>query len=140
MDISTLNTVKPAEIGAFMHLRHPVTKELLYHEAGGKKEPVGLTLRGNESSTVQKALKKVRRDAAQAIGKHAKEAAETSAGLAYAKSLLISFHHCYNGVEPLSADNASDIEWFFEQSSDFVTQVTTFAQDRENFFKASETS
>ena len=134
MDVSTLNTKDPAENGAFLHLRHPFTGELLWSDEK-KTEKVGLMVRGNEAPTVQKALKKVTR------GLNTRKRArpgdsDEKRGMIYARALVMEFIGLTKEGRDLDADDESDIEWFFDQSDDFVAQVIEFAEDRANFFKA----
>lgn len=131
VNVSTLNTKTPSENGAFMQLRHPVTNELITTKDG---EKAGLMVRGNEAPTVQKVLKKMNNRMGKGGAQSARE--REAQGLLYARALVMSFENLeHENGHPLAADDESDVEWFFNQSNNFVTQVVEFAEDTSNFFK-----
>lgn len=128
MDISTLDTKKGAEKGAFMQLLHPVFGHPLFDETGDEPKPIGLFVRGNESPSVQKKLK--------ALQKAPMTGAEQN-GLEYVCALVVGVQGLERGGRPLEATRA-DLEYFFGLSDNFVEQVVTFARDRSNFFGQAE--
>lgn len=121
MDISTLNTKKGAEKGAFMQLAHPITGAPLVDDDG---EPVGLYLRGSEAPTVQKKLR--------AMQKATMSGGEQT-GMEYVCSLVVGVQGLDRDGRPLTTSRA-DLEFLFDQSDAFVEQVVAFARDRANFF------
>lgn len=130
LNLSELNTKKPAEKGAFLHLCHPVSGAPLYDG----EDKVGLTLRGVESETVQKTMKKLNRKQTR---RQNTEIDDEIRGIKFAMSLVMEFHHMENDKgEELDASNQEHVKWFFDQSSDFVIQVTEFAAEAANFMKA----
>lgn len=54
MDLSALSTKKKSNEGAFLHLVHPKTRELMY-DGGDETKPVGLIMLGVDSDVVQQA-------------------------------------------------------------------------------------
>jgi len=124
MDFSALNTRSAADAGAFLHLRHPVTGELLYTDKG---KAVGLMVRGTESTTVQKAL----RDATKRL----KTADDAKRGLAFVSALVFGFENVFYEGRALT-DTDEDKALFFGLSDSFVEQVVDFAKDRASFFGA----
>lgn len=134
-DIASLNTVDPAENGAFMQLRHPITDDpLFYKDEEGEEQKTGMIIRGNEAPSVQKYLKK----ANHSITRNKRGANLDKQGLGYAKVLVMKFVGCFKDGRLLDADDEADIEWFFKQSPSFVTQTLEFAEDSSNFFKLPE--
>lgn len=126
MDFVALNTRKAADEGAFLHLRHPVTEELLWTEEG---EAVGLMVRGTEGDRVQQKL----RD----IEKRMKNEDDAKRGLAFLSSLVFEFVNVTYEGRPLK-DNDADKELFFRLSDSFVDQTVVFARKRASFFGKSE--
>lgn len=57
MDLSLLNTVKRADEGVAMQLRHPLTRALLVHEGDGR--PVTITLAGQDAKRVRHAQREL---------------------------------------------------------------------------------
>lgn len=161
MDFTKLDTKKPAERGAFLHLKHPAMGHLLYDTEdpmspwdgiSDEPEKVGVTVRGTESETVKdeaRALAKQRmmsphqrarakNNAPDHIPTEAEIDAQTKetedAAMAFVCSLVISFHGLSDKAgKPLEATDANK-RAFFEQSDDLVTQVIQFAQRASNFF------
>jgi len=134
MDLSTLNTKKPAEDGAWLHLCYPYKTQLMYEpgEDGKPDEtrPCRVKLRGMESETVQDVLQRLNKS--KMSGRKQDERKAEADGLKFAAAMVIKFENLHNGVEPLTT-SAEDIKWFFDQSGDFTQQVLEFAQDNTNF-------
>ena len=130
MDFTKLDTKTPAEAGNWLHLCRPYTEEKLY--SGEKKDgkPCRVMLRGLESASVQKIIK--RQKAAEMTGKKSDIEQAERDGLAFAQSLVIDFQNIERGDKPLSTSK-DDVEWFFDLSADFVRQVMEFAADNQNF-------
>jgi hypothetical protein len=124
MDFSKLETRGASEVGAFLHLVHPAHKTRLFDAAG---EPVGIYLRGTESTTVRKLARKAAKRAAQST--------DDDVGHDFLAALVIRFVGVERDGKLLGTDDA-DIRWFFGLSDSFGEQVLTFAQDRANFFEA----
>jgi hypothetical protein len=124
MDFSTLNTKDGAEQGAFLHLCHTVTGALLYD---ANKNPIGVYLRGNESDTVQTAVRQFNR--ATVKGGQTKE----FLNIDLASLLVIRFVGVMRGDRPLTT-SAEDLRWFFGLSDNLVEQVLEFSKERGNFF------
>ncbi len=122
MDFTSLNTRAAADEGAFLHLRHPVTGDLLNTDEG---ESIGLMVRGTEGAKVQKTL----RD----LNKRLKTAEDTKRGLAFVSSLVFGFVNVSYEGRALT-DTDADKELFFGLSESFVEQVLDFAKDRASFF------
>lgn len=128
MDFSQFNTRSGADEGRFLHLKHLMTGELLYDVVDGKKEPVGITLRGLESELVQEAIQKANR--ARVSGKDTEEQ-----DAAAAQAMVISFHNITRNGEPLTTSR-EDVKWFFDQSSKLVRAALSFAGEPGNFLPA----
>lgn len=127
MEISKLETRSAASAGAFLHLRHPVTDELLYDEKEGKRIEVGVFVRGSESREVQERIQTIER-------RRMKEKDLEQKGIAIVSALVISFQ----GVERdgvLLTSSEADIKWFLSLSDSFVQQIMDFSKERENFFR-----
>lgn len=135
MDFSALNTKAAAEKGAFLHLKHPALKTLLWDGEGKDRQAVGVTLRGMESKTVQDRLKRLQKDR-MTDGKPA----DPEDGLDFVVSLVIGFTGCDRDGVPLDAKNEDDVRWFFGLSDGLVEQVIEFARERANFFKDAATA
>lgn len=126
MDFSKLETKTGAEKGAFLHLRHPASGELLYDTSVEPKSKIGLFVRGTESKTVQDRLKGLQRE--QVKGADAEDS-----GLEFVSSLVIRFVGVERDGRLLSAID-EDLRFFFGLSDSFVEQVIDFAKARSNFF------
>lgn len=123
MDFSTLDTKTPAERGAFLHLRHPVTGEHLHDDSG---KPIGMMVRGLESKTAQDHLKRLEKS-------RLKGASAEDTGFGVVSSLVIGFVGVDRAGVPLTI-SGDDLQWFFGLSDSFVDQVMAFARDRSSFF------
>lgn len=123
MDFSTLDTKTPAERGAFLHLRHPATGELLYDAS---KKPIGMMVRGLESKTAQDHIKRLEKS-------RMKGASTEDTGFGVVSSLVMGFVGVDRAGAPLTIDT-DDLHWFFGLSDNFVDQVMSFARDRASFF------
>lgn len=120
MDFGQFNTKAGAEEGRFLHLRHVGTGELVWEG----KEPVGVTVRGVESKTVQEAVAANNRAAMRDSGD------EKDAALL--KAVILSFHHIERDGKPLTT-SAEDLRWFCDQSSAINQQILQFASRPGNF-------
>jgi len=102
-----------------------------------KPKQVGLTVRGFESPTVQEELRLLQKKAAKSKkdGDEADIDDDTERGLKLVCSLVTAFHGIYRDGEALKATE-DDKRFFFGQSDDLVGQVTAFARERVNFYKA----
>jgi hypothetical protein len=145
MDFARLNTKTAAAKGAELHLRHPVLGHLLYSGDGcdengawdGTGEPakVVVYVRGMESKPVQDELRRLR----VARVKDKRDADMEESGLALVCALVIGFGGLTkdgNPMEPTEENKRA----FFAQSDDLVEQVSTFAQDKANFFATGSTA
>lgn len=148
MELNRFNTKDPAEKGAFMHLRHPVLQHLMYAEGpnvdenglwdgeGDEPEKVGLTVKGAEAPSLKKYLQGLRKRSL----KTRKEGSDEEEGLKFVYRTVMKFHNITSDGRPLDANNESDVELFFSQSSDLVLQVTQFSGEALNFFSAVKTT
>lgn len=139
MDFNKLNTVKGADKGAWLHLKHPAFGHLLYTGKGAdedgrleKKEdakPVRVFVQGMESEAVQNIVRDIQKNALDGS-----EATEEE-GFAIGCALVTAFEGIEKDGEPLTATKENKIA-FFNQSSALITQVTQFASNRANFYAA----
>jgi hypothetical protein len=90
-----------------------------------KGEPCRAFMRGAESPTV---LKEQR-----ASLKGPKIEDDAKRGLAYISPILVYFENVFDGDRQLT-DTQEDKEWFFRLSESFVEQALAFVRDRANFF------
>lgn len=134
MDISTLNTKAPAEKGAFLHLKHPATKALLWNGKGDDRTAIGVTVRGSESKAVRDFVKQMQKDALENPGQTKDD------DLAYMVVLVMGFTGLERNGVPLDGDNDDDVRYFFNMSDGFVEQVSEFSRNRASFFKAAATA
>lgn len=132
MDFAALNTKAAAEKGAFLHLRHPATKALLWDGEGATRIAVGVTVRGTESKTVQAVLKRLQKDRM--------DAGDADDGLAYVVALVMGFTGIHRDGVLLCDATDNDARWFFGLSDGFIEQVTEFARDGASFFKPATTA
>jgi hypothetical protein len=145
MDFNSFNTKTGAEIGAKLHLRHPVLGHYLYSGDGAdhlgrwkdkEKSPgaVCVIVRGTESKTVQDRLKQLSTN--EMTGDAQKD---ENRGLDFVCSLVIGFENIERDGEPMLPTEGNK-RIFFEQSDSLVEQVIAFARDRTNFFSDAATS
>lgn len=129
MDFSQFDSRAAGDKPRDLHLRHPVTGELLFDDG----KPCIAEILGAESPRVQSSLK------ALARAKVKGEALETSDDLvALAAPLIVGFKNVMRGKVPATADDAA---WFLglqipngqDGQASFVEQVSQFATDRGNF-------
>ena len=141
MDFNQFDSVKAAEQGRELHLKHPASRELLYADSK-KKKPCIVVCLGAESSSVQKALKKRRAEMAESRGRTELadlDNEEIQADfIASAKPLITGFKNIHNGNKPADLE---DVDWFLglqrtifkEGEPSFAEQVLEFASSRANF-------
>jgi hypothetical protein len=135
MDFSAFDSRAAASAGAWLHLAHPATGELLYD----KKKPCRVLVLGTESRQAQEALR-----AAQASRMKGDDDQQTLSELhdrlvAAAKPLIVGFENVDRGDTPAKAPD--DVEWFLslqtingqEGEKSFVEQVMSFATKRANY-------
>lgn len=139
MDFNKLNTVEGADKGAWLHLKHPAYGYPLYTGEGSdedgqlvKKEsanPVRVFVQGMESEAVQNVARELQKNNMRYSDDPEAE------GLAIGCALVTNFDGIEMDGEPLAPTKENKIR-FFKQSGDLVAQVTTFASNRTNFYKA----
>ena len=142
MDITQLNTRDPSEEGAFLHLKHPALKHLLYHGdnvdqqgkwkgEGEEPEKVGLVVKGQEAPTIRAHMSAFNK---QKMKKEFTEEENNQEARNLACALTTKFVHLYEEGQLLDGGNQAHKEMFFAKSEDLVIQVTRFARDSRNFF------
>jgi hypothetical protein len=129
MDFNQFDSRAAADKPRDLHLRHPVSGELLYDDG----KPCIAEILGAESPRVQSALK------ALARAKVKGDALETHDDLvALAAPLIVGFRNVNRGDKPATA---ADAAWLLglqipngqDGQASFVEQVSQFATDRGNF-------
>lgn len=138
LDFTQFDTVAAAEQGAAMKVRHPTTGEILLYQTRDGKEPVTLTIFGEDSERCRAALRAVRNRRME-TQRSAKVSAESLENEDY--EILAA---CTGGWKGISLDGKEEtpatpeniraaykrFPWLFEQANAFRT-------DRANFLKAS---
>lgn len=141
MELQSLDTKTPSEEGAFLHLKDPFEGHLLYagdnaddrgriidEEAESEDDRVGVFVRGYESATVQKTLKRVRRQNM----KDAQKMTTELMGRELATAMIIDFQNLSFGGAPLT-DSREDKIKFLNASDNLVDQVSHFSRATGNF-------
>lgn len=139
MDFTKLDSRAAAEIGAPLHILHPVTGEPMQDDG----KPCRVILRGTESRHAQqvaRALNKAKRAAAEKEGDDDDRALEDMHAdlVKMAAPLVVGFENVNRGDKPATAEDA---EWFLGLNlfsspgnpPSFLEQVMTFAANRANF-------
>lgn len=139
MNFDKLNTVSGADKGAWLHLKHPALGHLLYTGEGAdedgrlkvkeKASKVRVYVQGMESEAVQNVVREAQKNQLKSEGD------EEADGFAIGCALVTEFEGIERDGEPLKATNENKTD-FFKQSSSLITQVTQFASNRANFYKA----
>ena len=130
MDIENLNSRAAQSEGAFLHLRHPATGEMLYDGEPIDENAVGLYVRGVEHPKAQSIARK------NQDRKFKNEREQNDAGREYIGALIAGFVRITTDGRSLDAESDADIKLFCDMSDDFVHQVLDFAGERTNFWKA----
>lgn len=138
MEIGHLNTKRGATEGAFLHLRHPAMKHLLYSGEGAddfgrlvdrdKAIKAGCVVFGAEAEYVQDQVARIQKARDKGDEHAAKERA-----LKFVCSLVKEFVGLTINGQPLGNSEKEKRE-FFQQSDNLIVQVTDFAKDEANFF------
>jgi DNA polymerase III alpha subunit len=136
LDLSTFDTIKSADEGAWMNLRNPAS---LNTELKNKGQPISLLLLGKDSEAFRKASRAAsnRRLKATARGRNNTTTAEDIE--AEGKRLIIACTKGWKNVEvdggPLEF-NEENAEKFYDRFPAFFEQADEFIGGRENFLKA----
>lgn len=136
MDFTEYNSRAAAENGAWLHLRHPATNELMMD---GDK-PCMVKVMGLESKSAMAAMSKQLRDkkatpsTSDLEGRHEQNAKS-------AKPLIMAFDNVSRGDKPCLVPD--DVDWFLSlgipvgprnpDQRTFSEQVNDFASDRANY-------
>lgn len=126
-----LTDIRPdrwADEGAWMHLRHPSTDELIY-EGEGKERPVRVRVRGVDAPDARRKL--VEYQAAIQKGKGLDVEAETAA---FVVLLVVDWENVVDHDDAPVACTPAAVREFLKDCDWFGQQVINFAQDRSNFF------
>jgi hypothetical protein len=147
MDFDKFDARAAATAGAFLHLKHPSTGELIWADpvakGGADSQPCRVQMIGLESPQAQAALREIQKRKMTAVKK--KDGEETRfftdlhAELVEAvKPLIIGFENIDRGKTPAGL---ADVEWFLnlqtlngsETEISFAEQISNFARKRSNF-------
>ncbi len=135
-DLNIFDTTTPAENGADLHLKHPLTGEAVYADDKNKK-PVAIKLKGTDSDEYKKIIQRIVRnnkaknkDSGEPDFDELKQAAAET----YAK-MTISWENISVNGKPLdfSYDNAVKLYLGY---AEITKQVGDFMADRTNFIKS----
>jgi len=132
MDLESINPAKFAARGQKLHLRHPVTDELLHNEDG---EPITITLLGRDAPEYRRFMRNTA-NAAMRKGKNNRASIEQleqqSADLLAA--VTVAWENVVLEGEALECtpDNAARV---YRELPFVREQVDEFVEDRSNFLK-----
>lgn len=137
MDFSEFDSRAAAETGRDLHLKHPVSGELLYDG----KNPCVVNVIGSESREAQAALRAINKAKAKGDKKAEDQTLEDLQKTLSesAAPLIKGFKNVNRGDKPATAPD--DVAWFLglqlingqDGEESFVEQVSKFATKRANF-------
>lgn len=138
MDFTQFDSRAAAENGAWLHLRHPATNDLLFGEDG---QPSMVKVMGLESKSAIAEMSRQLRDKKAVVSASDLEARHIQ-NVKSAKTLIMAFENCTGLLgKPLTAPD--DVEWFLglgipvggpnPDQRTFAEQVNAFAADRSNY-------
>lgn len=141
MDFAKFDARTAASRPTRMHVKHPVTGQLMYNDEA-QEQPCFVLLRGIESPEFQKGMASLQR--ARALSESPQTAEEMqAAAVESAKLLIAGFENMYRSDESgqLRPMHIGDAEWFLNlqmvtgdrREKSFVEQVNEFARKRGNF-------
>lgn len=137
MDFTQFDSRAAAETGRDLHLKHPVTGELMYDG----KLPCMVNVIGSESREAQSALRAINKAKAKGDKKAEDQTLEDLQETLSrsAAPLIKGFKNINRGTKPAVVPD--DVEWFLglqlingqDGEESFVEQVSRFATKRANF-------
>lgn len=127
MDLKNLDYRAAQSNGAFLHLRHPATGDLMWEGAEVEGNEVGVYVKGVEDPKAQRLARIIQAD------NFKNDRERENAGLDYAYHLVCGFKNLTRDGELLDHQDPKDLKAFFDLTDDFVHQIMEFAQVRANF-------
>lgn len=142
MDFTKFDSRAAAAEGRDLHLRHPVTGDLIYNDAPKNKEPCIVVVIGTESQAAQDAMRAVNKAKAKAAKDE--DSGEMTFGdlhkqlVAVTKPLIVGFKNVLKGDVQMTVDDADyflNLQMPNGQNGElsFVEQVAAFATKRANY-------
>ena len=134
-DLKIFDTNTPAENGADLHLKHPLTGEAVYADDKNKK-PVTIKLKGTDSDEYKKIIQRAVRDRQakkQSSDNPGFDEMKQAAAETYAK-MTISWQNISVNGEDLECNYENAVKLYLGYA-EITKQVGDFMADRRNFIK-----